>query len=111
MPRSFSDPPDISKHYGRLRWARENAGFSSIRAAAKAFEWDENVYKSHEQGERQKHGFKEATAKVYARKFGVSVEWLMTGRGTAVRGQSDEQWAELSPEERARALRLYRAAS
>ena len=83
----MTDSPDLRTHFGRLRWARESyvsptgERLNSIRAAAKFFGWDENLYKSHEQGLRQKDGFKVATAEKYARAFGVSVAWLMSGTG------------------------------
>lgn len=73
--------PDTRTVTGRLAYARELAGFSSPRAAAKAFEWNENTYKSHENGIRQSTGLKEEHARKYARAFGVSLSWLMTGRG------------------------------
>jgi hypothetical protein len=74
-------PPDLRTQAGRVRWAREAAGFSSARAAAENFEWNENTYKSHEQGIRGKDGIKPRHLEKYARAFNVSPEWLAFGRG------------------------------
>lgn len=78
---NLDDKPDLSNAAGRLEYARTLAGYSSPRAAAKAFGWNENTYKSHENGIRQAAGLKEEHARKYARAFNVSLAWLMTGRG------------------------------
>ena len=44
------DEPDLSTAAGRLKWARTEANFKSIRSAAKSRGWNENTYKAHEQG-------------------------------------------------------------
>lgn len=81
-------PADLTTIGGRIRWAREQYVTSdggrliSPRAAAKAFGWNENTTKSHEQGLRQTQQLKQDTAEKYARAYGVSVEWLVLGRGT-----------------------------
>ena len=77
MPRRPSEPADLNTQHGRLRWAREHAGFSSIRGAAVAHGWNENTYKSHEQGIRRKGGLPLGEVKKYARAFGVSDAWLL----------------------------------
>lgn len=74
------EPADLKTQNGRLRWAREQR-HPSARAAAHANGWNENTYKSHEQGIRRGGSLTEDDAKRYARAFGVSVEWIMTGRG------------------------------
>lgn len=81
MAKTATLPPDLSTVSGRLRWARERAGFTSIRAAAIANGWNENTYKSHEQGIRQAEGLKEKHARKYARAFKVSLAWLSFGIG------------------------------
>lgn len=81
MAKTATLPADDSTVAGRLRLARERAGFSSIRAAAQAFGWNENTYKSHEQGVRQSEGLKEKHARKYARAFKVSLAWLTLGIG------------------------------
>lgn len=62
----------------RLKWARERAGFTSPRDAAKRHRWNENTYKAREGGLRD-YGVEEA--KEYAKAFGVSWIWLVSGDG------------------------------
>lgn len=81
MPKVAAAPPDLQTQAGRLRWAREEAGYTSIRAAALAFGWNENTYKSHEQGIRGAEGIKTKHLNRYARGFKVSEAWLATGKG------------------------------
>lgn len=67
----------------RLLLARRKAGFASASDAAKALGVKEPTYMGHENGSR---GFKKASAEQYARRFGVSLEWLLTGRDATKRG-------------------------
>src|SRR5919108_5510200 len=72
----------------RLRAARARRGFKSARLAAKAMGIAISTYGAHERAEAaggRDYGPDEA--KFYARRFGVSPEWLLTGRG---QGQRDE---------------------
>lgn len=62
----------------RLREARIAAGFPTAAAAARALGLPYQTYAGHENG---KTGFKHEAAERYARKFRVSLEWLITGRG------------------------------
>lgn len=62
----------------RLRWARERAGFATVTAAAARLGVNRFSYAQHENGTR---GFKREAAELYARRFGVSLSWLLTGRG------------------------------
>lgn len=78
MARIAPEPPDLTRIEGRLRWARERAGFTSIRSAARYHNWPENTYKAREQGVR---GLKPEHIEDYAKAFNVSPEWLLTGRG------------------------------
>lgn len=73
-------PPDLKTQRGRLRAARE-IQFSSMRSAANENGWNENTYKSHEQGMRRDGALTEADARRYARAFGVNPSWLLTGNG------------------------------
>lgn len=68
------------KRAARLREARRDAGYSDGEASAAARSMDVPVqtYLAHENGTR---GFSKETADKYARKYGVSFEWLQTGRG------------------------------
>jgi hypothetical protein len=82
MPKVAAAPADTSTQAGRLRWARERAGYQSIRAAAISLQWNENTYKSHEQGIRGGDGIKPRHLQKYARAFGVDLTWLTYGTGT-----------------------------
>lgn len=64
--------------HDRLRKARIAAGYGDATSAARAFGWNENTYRSNENGARP-FG-REATIR-YSRAFKVSLEWLATGRG------------------------------
>ena len=63
---------------GRLRHARQRAGFSQRFAAAEKFGWDYPDYVAHERGQIS---LSLQAAKLYAKGFGVSVEWLLYGIG------------------------------
>lgn len=62
----------------RLREARERAGFASASDAARALGVNYSTYAGHENGSR---GLKSDQAELYARKFKVTLDWLLTGRG------------------------------
>ncbi len=64
--------------HGRLRETRENAGYAFAKEAARAFGWNENTYSSHENGNR---GVSATAAKKYAAAYGVSLDWLLEGKG------------------------------
>lgn len=63
----------------RLRSARRAAGFAEATDAAHAFGWNENTYRSHENGQR---GLRRDVAERYAKRLRVSAGWLLTGEGT-----------------------------
>jgi hypothetical protein len=66
----------------RLRIAREHRGFKSARLAAQAMGVAVSTYGAHERAEAaggRDYGPDEA--KRYARRFGVTPEWLLTGWG------------------------------
>lgn len=65
----------------RLKSARVAAGYTTAPEAAAALGIKEPTYLGHENGSR---GFKGRAAQ-YARRFGVSFEWLVTGRGSRAR--------------------------
>lgn len=71
----------MKQPHERLQEARRRAGFEEATEAARALGIKEPTYLGHENGSR---GFK-ARADQYARKYGVSLEWLLTGRGGAER--------------------------
>ncbi len=62
----------------RLASARLAAGFETASDAARAFGWNENTYRSHENGER---GIKNGVAEKYSKAFNVSFLYLLTGKG------------------------------
>lgn len=62
----------------RLRLAREKANLGGYRKLSSRFGWNENTYKSHENGN---NGFSVSQGREYARAFGVSFEWLYFGVG------------------------------
>ncbi|MCR6658007.1 MAG: XRE family transcriptional regulator [Asticcacaulis sp.] len=72
------DLPHLRTQAERLKWARERS-HSSMRSAANAYGWNENTYKSHEQGIRRNDGLVVEDAKKYARAFKVPVDWLLLG--------------------------------
>jgi phage repressor protein C with HTH and peptisase S24 domain len=63
----------------RLQQAREAAGFKSARQAALRYGWKPSTYRSHENGQIPE--VPATWAKEYAKKFGVSVGWILTGEG------------------------------
>lgn len=62
----------------RLRDARKRAGFEDATTAARRFGWKIPTYLAHENGSR---GFKLDKARIYAKRFKVNLEWLLTGEG------------------------------
>jgi hypothetical protein len=65
----------------RLRLARVRKGFKSARLAAKALGVAISTYGAHERAEAiGGRDFGPDDAKFYGRRFGVSPEWLLTGR-------------------------------
>lgn len=61
----------------RLKTARESAGFEDATEAARSMGVKPPTYLGHENGNR---GFK-GNAPKYARKYGVSLEWLLIEKG------------------------------
>jgi hypothetical protein len=62
----------------RLREARELAGYDSAAQAARELGMEYPTYVGHENGSR---GYDKDEARVYARKFKVSLWWLLYGIG------------------------------
>jgi hypothetical protein len=62
----------------RLQWARRRKGYNRPADAAKAYGWNENTYKSHENDMR---GLRQKPAARYGRALGVPAGWLLTGEG------------------------------
>lgn len=68
----------MTEPYERLQQSRARAGWANATDAARAFGWNENTYRSHENGER---GLKAGVAERYGKAFKVSAAWLLTGEG------------------------------
>lgn len=62
----------------RLKLARERAGYETAKDAAEAMGIPVPTYSQHENGRR---GFPAGRAPQYARKFKVSEQWLLFGKG------------------------------
>lgn len=90
------DKPDLRTQAGRLRFARMRK-YTSMRSAAQANGWNENTYKSHEQGIRRGGALTEDDAKRYARAFAVSVTWLMSGRGEPFAAEAEPRGRRMVP--------------
>jgi hypothetical protein len=112
--------PDLKTIWGRLEWSRiqwwERIGRDegvrpSPRAVADHFGWGRDTYKSHENGLRSKRGLQPEDARKYARAFGVDPGWLATGYGRTFLSPEDIEWAALSQEEKATAIRVAKALS
>lgn len=69
----------------RLTLARKAAGFTSAADAARALGISYPTYAAHENASR---GFHSVVAQ-YARRFSVSADWLLTGRGIGPGGVSE----------------------
>ena len=65
----------------RLRKARKDAGFRSAAEAANALNVPYPTYAGHENGSR---GVTTEALEVYARRFKVSADWLLTGKTNVV---------------------------
>lgn len=62
----------------RLRQARQEAGFESVADAARALGVSYPTYAGHENGSR---GLRRDSLSKYAKRFKVSVDWLLSGKG------------------------------
>jgi hypothetical protein len=76
----------------RLRLARQARGFKSASLAAQAMGIPVSTYIAHERAEASGRDFGPDVARRYARRFGVTPEWLLTGWG---HGPSDDPNAPL----------------
>ena len=70
----------MGERHDRLRQARTAAGFERASDAAARFGWNDNTYKSNENGNAP---FSFRKAKDYAEAFGVRAEWLYDETGPA----------------------------
>lgn len=66
----------------RLKEMREKRGFESATEAARAYGWNENTYRSHENGTR---GIGPDDAIRYSMAYGFSLDWLYKGGTEAIK--------------------------
>jgi hypothetical protein len=71
--------PSIEARAARLKQARARR-YRNGTTAARAFGWPESTYLGHENGSR---ALRPSTAERYARAYGVSLSWLLTGEAEA----------------------------
>lgn len=100
--------PILDEPGERLRWARERAGFKTASDAARRFGWNENTYRSNENGQRD---FSKRKAAVYAKAFKVTVAWLIQGEGAMTPPPDPEMvtlWGSLTEAQQAHVKRFMR---
>lgn len=78
----------------RLKAAR-TVLYPTAGAAARAHDWPEQTYRSHENGSR---GFDLPAAKAYANAFSVRWEWLFAGDGEMVSGAGEGMAMMVTPD-------------
>lgn len=92
----------MKEMHDRLKEARIAAGFDTVRRAAESLGKAYPTYAAHENG---RDGFKFDEAIKYARKFKVSLDWLITGKGRGPSDQNNLAWeiflemSDLGPED------------
>lgn len=96
------EPTTLSE---RLKFARARAGYENATDAAARFGFPVIGYRSHENGNR---GFKASVAKRYAKAYGVSAGWLITGEGPMVAQSIDNEISELPPDIQAETMKDIR---
>lgn len=74
--------PAMDSLSDRLKKARKAAGFATPTDAARAMSMPPPTYLGHENGTT---GLRRTAAIKYAKKFGVSIDWLLTGSGISGR--------------------------
>ncbi len=70
----------METEFNRLRSARASAGYATAAEAIRRFGWVKSTTYCHENGLR---GLTRHEAKKYARAYGVSIDWLLTGEDTS----------------------------
>jgi DNA-binding XRE family transcriptional regulator len=95
----------------RLRHAREQAGYETAKAAAESMGASVSTYISHENGTR---GFPAKRAIQYARKFKVTEEWLLYGKGNNPTGEKADvidMWSRIPANRRQEAMAILKLLS
>lgn len=89
----------------RLRQARINAGFDSASKAAKMHGWGVSTYIAHENGQNE---YSPERAKIYAKAFKTTAEWLLFGKESPAAG-IDAQLRTLPPDEARKLIEKFNA--
>lgn len=76
--KNWQENLEREKRAERLVEARKQSNLGGIRKVTKAFGWNENTYKAHEQA---RASFGLVDARKYAKAYNVSVQWLFMGTG------------------------------
>lgn len=91
LRNSFNYSQGMDTPADRLRHARVRAGYNTGKEAAEALGFPVSTYLGHENGSR---GFPAKKAAIYARRYKVTEEWLLYGKGDAP-GETDDPKAEV----------------
>lgn len=91
----------------RLRAARKDAGYASVKDACAAFGYTYATYAAHENGSRD-YDFQ--TAERYSKAYNVDVTWLMTGKtpNKSERAEVIDIWSRIPARDRDTALKMLR---
>jgi len=99
---TICDNPPMETMGDRLKKARVRAGIGSARQAALKLNLPPSSYSAHENGQND---YDDEAARLYAKAFGVSAGWLLTGEGAAKNSNTVKVMgrigagAEISPDE------------
>lgn len=89
--RDVAEEPDLGEPWGRMRWARQRAGYGTAREAAQALDIPDPTYRTYERPPDENGRWpKIAQLKRIARRFAVSWLWLQDGSGDPDAGVSLE---------------------
>lgn len=106
---SMSTVPNLDDPSGRLKWAREKAQFKTASDAARRFHWNENTYRSHENGTRD---ISRKAANKYAKAFKIENGggWILYGEGSVppLDPELISLWDNLTPGQQAHLKRYIR---
>lgn len=100
---AYMDDPDLDSPGGRLKWAREQAGFAKASDFAKRYGYNSTTYRAYENNQ---NGFAKL-AHEFGERLSVDAKWLMRGgdlggvlgtEGGALAQQAKEMGLSLIPE-------------
>lgn len=75
----FGSVAAVKEPYERLQWIRRQRGFETATEAARSHGWNENTYRSHENGTRP---MGKGAAARYARAYKAPTGWLLYAEGS-----------------------------